>query len=126
AEKIYDMAAEQIADANFTARGLLKRMNVEVVCTTDDPIDSLEHHRKVADEGESFKLLPAFRPDKAMNAGDAVALNSYIDQLEAVTDIAMNSFNAYLDGLKKRHDYFASYGCTVSDRGIEQLYVEPY
>lgn len=126
AEKIYEQTAEQIADSAFTARSLLRRMHVDVVCTTDDPLDNLEYHQQVGREGESFKLLPAFRPDKAMEANDVRKLNDYIDRLEGVVGVTIDNFNTYLDSLKKRHDYFASCGCKVSDHGIEHLYATDY
>lgn len=126
AEKIYEQTAEQIADAGFTTRGLLKKMNVDVVCTTDDPADSLEYHQQVASEKESFQLLPAFRPDKAMNAADVDALNSYIDRLENVSNVSIDNFSTYLQVLRSRHDHFSACGCQVSDHGVEQLYAESY
>lgn len=126
AEKIYEETADKLSQPGYSVRGLLKRINVEVVCTTDDPIDSLEHHQRFAKENESFKMLPAFRPDKAMNSDDTNALNTYIDAVERVTDTAIDSFSDYLDALKKRHDFFAENGCSVSDHGLEQIYAEDY
>ena len=126
AEKIYEETAAKLAEPAYSVRGLLKMMNVEVVCTTDDPIDSLSFHQQFAKEQESFKMLPAFRPDKAMNSDDVQALNAYIDQVEAVTNTSINSFTAYLDALKARHDFFAANGCSVSDHGLEQIYAEDY
>ena len=126
AEKIYEETAAKLAEPAYSVRGLLKMMNVEVVCTTDDPIDSLNFHQQFAKEQESFKMLPAFRPDKAMNSDDVQALNAYIDQVEAVTNTSINSFTAYLDALKARHDFFAANGCSVSDHGLEQIYAEDY
>src|SRR5690606_13308947 len=81
-------------------------------------------HQQFAQENESFKMLPAFRPDKAMNADDIEALNTYIDQVEAVTNTSIGSYSAYLDALKARHDFFAENGCSVSDHGLEQIYAE--
>ncbi|WP_164109796.1 MULTISPECIES: glucuronate isomerase [Sphingobacterium] len=126
AEWIYEETAGQIAEAGFSARGLLKRMNVDVVCTTDDPLDSLAYHQQVAKEGESFRLLPAFRPDKAMNAGNVEGLNEYVNKLEGVTGLSIDNFKSYLDALRSRHDHFSSCGCTVSDHGIEHLYAAAY
>src|SRR5690606_466341 len=103
AEKIYEQTAEKLAQPNYSARGLLRMMNVEVICTTDDPIDSLHFHQQFAKEHETFKMLPAFRPDKAMNADDIIGLNEYIDQVEAVTNTSINSFSTYLQALKSRH-----------------------
>ena len=126
AEKIYDQTAQMLATPEYSVRGLLKRMNVEVVCTTDDPIDSLEYHQQFAKESESFKMLPAFRPDKAMNADDVAALNTYIKKLEQVSERKVTSYDSYLQVLKARHDYFAQNGCSVSDHGLEQIYAEDY
>jgi glucuronate isomerase len=70
--------------------------------------------------------LPAFRPDKAMNTDNIEALNTYINSLEGVTDITINSFDSYLTALKNRHDYFAANGCSVSDHGLEEMYAEDY
>lgn len=126
AEKIYEETADKLSQPEYSVRGLLKQMNVEVVCTTDDPIDNLQFHQQFAQENESFKMLPAFRPDKAMNADDTNALNSYIDEVERVTDMAIHNFSDYLDALKKRHDFFAENGCSVSDHGLEQIYAEDY
>ncbi len=126
ASKIYADTASKLSQDNYSVRGLLKMMNVEVVCTTDDPIDSLEFHQQFAKEQESFKMLPAFRPDKAMNSDDIIALNQYIDKLEAVSDMQINSLGEYLNALKARHDFFAANGCKVSDHGLEQIYAENY
>ena len=126
ASKIYADTASKLSQDNYSVRGLLKMMNVEVVCTTDDPIDSLEFHQQFAKEQESFKMLPAFRPDKAMNSDDIIALNQYIDKLESVSDMQINSLGEYLNALKRRHDFFAANGCKVSDHGLEQIYAEDY
>src|SRR5690606_25173061 len=126
AEAIWEQTSEKLATPAFSVRGLLKMMNVEVVCTTDDPIDNLEFHQKFALENESFKMLPAFRPDKAMNSDDIQALNAYINQLEAVVNKSIGSLQDYLNALKERHDFFAANGCSVSDHGLEQIYAEDY
>lgn len=126
AESIYEQTAEQLSKPEFSVHGLLKKMKVEVVCTTDDPVDSLEYHQQFAKENESFKMLPAFRPDKAMNSDNVDALNKYIEVLESVTDTTIDNFQDYLLALKSRHDYFAENGCSVSDHGLEQLYAEDY
>ena len=126
AEAIWEQTSEKLATPAYSVRGLLKMMNVEVVCTTDDPIDNLEFHQKFALENESFKMLPAFRPDKAMNSDDIQALNAYINQLEAVVNKSIGSLQDYLNALKERHDFFAANGCSVSDHGLEQIYAEDY
>lgn len=126
AKAVYDEATALLQQPEYSVRGLLRKMNVKVVCTTDDPIDSLEHHRKIADDGFDIKILPAYRPDKAMNVEDPNAFNAYLSKLEAVANTSIGSFNEYLDALKNRHDYFATIGCSVSDHGLEQIDAENY
>jgi glucuronate isomerase len=126
AKKIYDECSAKLRTPEYSVRNLLRKMNVKVVCTTDDPTDSLEYHQKIKADGFEIKVLPAFRPDKAMNVDDAAAFNSYLSKLEAVTNTSIGSFNEYLDALKSRHDFFATMGCAVSDHGLEQMYAEDY
>ena len=126
ASKIYADTQAKLQQDSHSVRGLLRMMNVEVVCTTDDPIDSLQYHQQFAQEKESFKMLPAFRPDKAMNADNIVALNQYIDELERVSNSQISDLQDYLNALKSRHDFFAANGCKVSDHGLEQIYAEDY
>lgn len=126
ARKIFDACSEKLQTAEYAVQPLLKQMNVETVCTTDDPLDNLKHHRQLDKDGFEIKVLPAFRPDKAMNADDTVALNAYIDRLEAVTDSSITGFEEYLKALKARHDYFAANGCSVSDHGLEEIYADDY
>jgi glucuronate isomerase len=101
-------------------------MNVAVLCTTDDPTDSLEHHKKIAGDGFEIKIRPAYRPDKAMNVDDAVTFNAYVNKVEQVAGVSVSSYADYLQALKKRHDFFASMGCSVSDHGLEQVYAEDH
>lgn len=126
AERIYDQCNEMLSQPGFSVRNLLKKMNVKVVGTTDDPTDSLEHHKKIKEDNFEIKILPSFRPDKAMNVDDAVNFNDYVKKLEEVSNTNISNFNQYLDALKSRHDFFASMGCTVSDHGLEQIYSVPY
>ena len=126
ARKIYDACTEKLQSKEYSVRNLLRKMNVKVVCTTDDPVDSLEHHKKIKDDGFEIKILPAYRPDKAMNADDAASFNDYVSKLEAASGTSICSYDQYLEALKKRHDFFASMGCSVSDHGLEQVYAEDY
>ncbi|GAA4321616.1 glucuronate isomerase [Flaviaesturariibacter amylovorans] len=126
AARIYEECSAKLQTPEYSVRGLLRQANVKVVCTTDDPIDSLEHHRTIREDGSDIRILPAFRPDKAMQVDDASSFNHYLGKLEAVSNTAIASFNDYLDALKARHDFFASMGCTVSDHGLEQIYAEPW
>jgi glucuronate isomerase len=126
AEKIYETCSAKLQTPDYSVRNLLRKMNVKVVCTTDDPIDNLEHHQRITNDGLEIKILPAFRPDKAMNVDDAGSFNAYLGKLEAVGNTNIGSFQQYLDALKGRHDYFASMNCTVSDHGLEHIYAEDY
>ncbi|WP_276501856.1 glucuronate isomerase [Terrimonas pollutisoli] len=126
ASKIYETCTAKLQSAEYSVKGLLQKMNVEILCTTDDPIDSLEYHQKIRDDEFSIKVLPAFRPDKAMNVDDAVSFNQYLGKLESASNVSINSFDDYLDALKKRHDFFAAMGTSVSDHGLENIYAEDY
>lgn len=126
AERIYEECSAKLQTPEYSVRNLLRRMNVKVVCTTDDPVDSLEHHRKINEDGFEIRILPAYRPDKAMNVDDATAFNAYLSKLESVSNTNITSYNDYLDALKSRHDFFASMDCSVSDHGLEQIYAEEY
>jgi glucuronate isomerase len=126
AKTIYDSCTEKLNTSEYSVQKLISKMNVEVICTTDDPLDNLEHHQKLKEGKWNVKVFPAFRPDKAMNADDPKALNEYINKLEAIVNMSIDSYNAYLSALKMRHDYFAENGCTISDHGLEQLYAEDF
>jgi glucuronate isomerase len=126
AKAVYEEASAKLRTTEYSVRNLLRKMNVKVLCTTDDPTDSLEHHKKIVADGFEIKILPAYRPDKAMNVDDAVAFNTYVNKVESVSGIAVSSYADYLKALKARHDFFATVGCKVSDHGLEQLYAEDY
>jgi len=126
AKEIYDETSAKLQTKEYSIQGLIKRMNVKVICTTDDPIDNLEFHQKIAKDGAVAKILPAFRPDKAMAADDVASFNAYINKVGEVTNTDINSLDSYLKALKQRHDYFADNGCSVSDHGLEQIYAEDY
>ncbi len=127
ARSIYSQCNEKLQAPGYSVRHLLRKMKVEVVCTTDDPVDSLEYHRKIRQErGGEPRVCPAFRPDKAMNTEDPIAFAAYTACLEAAADMSIGSYEQYLQALKKRHDLFAEMGCTVSDHGLDQLYTDEY
>lgn len=126
AREIYEEASATLRTPEYSVRNLLRKMNVKVLCTTDDPTDSLEHHKKIKDDGFDIKILPAYRPDKAMNVDDVATFNAYVDKVEQVSNIAVSSYDDYLKALKSRHDFFATLGCSVSDHGLEQVYAEDY
>jgi glucuronate isomerase len=124
AKRIYETCNEQLPA--YSTRALLKKMNVAVVCTTDDPADTLEHHTQLNKEGFEIPILPAFRPDQSMNVDDPVKYNLYLQKLEQAAGITISTYQHLLDALKKRHDFFALMGCAVSDHGIEEIYAEEF
>jgi glucuronate isomerase len=126
ARKIYDECTSKLQTSEYSVRNLLRKMNVKVVCTTDDPVDSLEHHKQLKKVEFEIPILPAFRPDNAMNVADPQKFIAYTKKLEAVTNIAISSFDDFLYALQNRHDFFASMGCTVSDHGLEEIYAEDF
>ena len=126
AKKIYEECSAKLQTKVYSVQGLLKKMNVKLICTTDDPIDSLEHHQKLQKEDSFTKMNPAFRPDKAMNVDDVAGFNQYLSALEKASNIDISTFDHYLKALKNRHDYFAANHCNVSDHGLEEIYAEDY
>jgi len=126
ARDIFEECTAKLRTPEYSARGLMKQFNVETVCTTDDPIDSLEHHISLAKEGFSVKVLPTWRPDKAMAVENPAAFRAYIEQLSAVSGVSISRFADVIDALQVRHDFFASVGCKLSDHGIEEFYAEDY
>ena len=127
AEEIYEQCNEMIASgARFTPRGLMEHYDVEIVCTTDDPADSLEWHKMAKEDPTCrVKMLPTWRPDAAMQI-DSPTFVSYIQKLSTVTNRNISSFSDLLDSLQERHAYFEKMGCRLSDHGLEEFYDEPY
>ena len=126
AREIYNHCTAMLQTPGRTARGLMRHYNVETVCTTDDPIDSLEYHKQVKDDGFEVKMLPTWRPDKAMAVEVPADFRAYIEKLSEVSGNAINTFADVIDALQIRHDFFASMGCRLSDHGIEEFYAEEY
>lgn len=126
APEIYERCNELLQLPEYTPRELMKRFRVEVVCTTDDPIDSLEYHRQIKESGFSVKVLPAWRPDKVLGVENPMAFRSYVERLSDVSNVSVSSFTDLVDALKRRHDFFHSNGCKLSDHGISEFYAEDY
>ena len=126
AKEIYDECTAKLRTPEFSARGLMKHYNVEVVCTTDDPIDTLEHHIALKNEGFEIKVLPTWRPDKAMAVEVPAEFKAYIDKLAEMAAIKINSYADVIKALRIRHDFFAEVGCKLSDHGIEEFYAEDF
>ncbi|HEV9038562.1 MAG TPA: glucuronate isomerase [Puia sp.] len=123
---IYDECSEMLRSPGFSVKNLLRKMNVAAICTTDDPVDALESHVTLNKDGFEIPVLPAFRPDRAMDVRDATAFNGYLLRLEEVTNFSISSWNDFLYALQHRHDYFASKGCGISDHGLEVIDTEEF
>jgi len=125
ARSIWDDCNALLASPGFTTRGILERMNVEIVCTTDDPVDTLEYHRAMAsDTRMATRVYPAFRPDKAMAVDSPDTYAAYLKRLAAAADTDINSYGAFLEALGKRHTFFHEHGCRLSDHGLDEIYAE--
>ncbi|MCF8342065.1 MAG: glucuronate isomerase [Chitinophagaceae bacterium] len=126
AKSIYETTSSFLQDPAYSTQGLIQKMNVRVICTTDDPIDTLEYHQKIKDSNFNVKVLPAFRPDKAMEVNNAAKFVEYVKKLEQAANVSISSVEDLLAAIKNRHDYFATMGCNVSDHGLEEIYAEDF
>lgn len=121
AQEIYLDSSSQLQNSSHSTLGLLAKMKVEVVCTTDDPLDSLEHHKKAKGRINDLKVLPAFRPDKAYSLANIPAYLNYLEQLEEVCGNTISAFTDLLAALDQRMDYFHGHGCRLADHGLENM-----
>lgn len=122
AKSIYQSCSSQLQTKEFSCRNLMRKMKVEVVCTTDDPIDDLSAHRQLAKEGFEIKVLPTFRADKACVVSSTESYNKYLDQLGEKSGIEIRNYNDLIDALQNRHDFFHSRACRLSDHGLATFY----
>ncbi|MFI5154917.1 MAG: glucuronate isomerase [Chitinophagales bacterium] len=123
---IYSDCTNKLHTNSFTVRGLLRKMKVKLVCTTDDPLDDLASHKKLKSENFEINILPTFRPDAAMYVDDPANFRNYIRRLEKVSQQEIRNFNDFKDALKSRHDYFEENGCRLSDHGLKEIFSEDY
>lgn len=127
ARKIWDTCNRKLAGSDFSCRRLMERMKVVLVCTTDDPADSLEHHQALARERAfKVKVLPTWRPDKGMAVENPVAFNAWVDRLETAAGRSIRDFDGYRDALLERHRFFHRQGCRLSDHGLATIYADAY
>lgn len=125
APAIWKRANEQLTgDDSLTTHGILKRFQVQVVCTTDDPCDDLGAHRKLASAGLETRVYPTFRPDSALGVDAPHVFNAWLDRLAACTNIHVSTFNTFLDALRRRHDDFHQIGCRLSDHGLQYCHAD--
>lgn len=124
AKEIYSFSSAQLKKPEFRVQELLKKMNVALVGTTDDPADSLEYHVQFAKSSPAFMMVPTFRPDKSYSTHDSKAYNDYLDLLGRVALTPIQSLDDLFGALKTRIDFFDQLGCRASDHGLEFLYFE--
>ncbi len=126
AESIWERCNARLREPGFSARGFMVRSNVKAVCTTDDPVDTLEHHKAVADSSFAVRVLPTWRSDKAGKIDEPAAWNAWMDRLAAAAGTPVRTWDDFLDAMDKRHAFFESRGCVVSDYGITEIFAAPY
>ena len=126
AKRIYDHCAALLKTPEYSVKNLLLKMNVKVLCTTDDPIDNLGYHKQIKTSGYAIKVLPTFRPDKAMAVDDVATFNAYVNSLAQVVGYGIQDLSTYKKAIGERHDYFHACGGRLSDHGLEHIYAEDY
>lgn len=124
--EIYDTVSEMLQQKDFSVRNLMLKANVEIVCTTDDPSDDLSWHKKISKDKFKIKVLPTWRPDKAMAVENQESFNDYLDLLEEKSGIEIIKVEDLYQALRIRQDFFHEMGCRLSDHGIENFYAEEY
>ncbi|WP_026704895.1 glucuronate isomerase [Flavobacterium soli] len=121
ASAIYNKCNELLQQSEFSTQGLLLKQNVELLCTTDDPLDDLKHHSQIAKSDFQTKVLPTFRPDKFINI-DSEAFNDYLLNISKIAGYQINDLESLLNAIQNRIDYFEAIGCKLSDHGLSHLY----
>jgi len=127
ARDIYDKAGKLLSQTGFSVLGLLEKFKVAAVCTTDDPVDSLERHEWLALRKDPVtRVYPTWRPDKALAVEDPKAWNGWVGRLEEASGTSIGTLKSFMEALEKRHGFFHDQGCRSSDHGLEQAYSEPF
>lgn len=121
AEAVWHEANRQLASADLSVRGILRRFNVELVGTTDDPADSLDWHAKIHASGLATRVVPTFRPDAALKVGEPMRVQAWSRRLADISGLATDTFSGLLAALEKRHADFGAAGCRATDHGLEYL-----
>ncbi len=127
AASIWTECNARLAEPDFSARGIMRQMNVVLVCTTDDPVDDLRHHAAIASDGSfDIKVLPCFRPDKAMAVQSLDVFNEWVGRLEQAAELEIEDFTTFMEAIRRRHDFFHQMGCRLSDHGVDTFYADDY
>ena len=125
AEAIWERANSILANGDLTVRGIVRKFKVQLLCTSDDPCDSLEDHLTVNNGDFGFRMYPTFRPDLSLQVTTPDVFNSWVKRLEAVSDTDISNFAAFLQALEVRHKVFHDSGCRLSDHGLPYCYANP-
>ena len=125
AEEVWELCNDKLKNGDLSARKLIEVSNVDVICTTDDPVDSLEWHKKIKEDNFSVRVLPTWRPDKALHI-EKDSFSDYLHTLSAVSGVEIKDFDSLIEALKIRMDFFVEKGCKVSDHGLEYIMYENY
>ncbi|MBN1508246.1 MAG: glucuronate isomerase [Sedimentisphaerales bacterium] len=131
AEGIYEACSEMLRSPQFSVRNVMRKMNVKLVCTTEGPLDTLEHHRTIRQDGFEVRVHTAWRPDPAMavepqDLASVQKVNAFIDKLGELCNKDIAGFDDYVEALRQRHGYFHEHGCRLSDHGLETAYAQDY
>ena len=126
AREIWEHCNRKLNTPEFSVKNIVRKANVHTICTTDDPLDSLEHHRQIRQSKFEVNVLPAWRPDKAMAIENQQTFNHYIDRLGELTHMTTETFDQFMEALEIRHQYFHDLGCRLSDHGLETAYADDY
>ncbi|MGI6310683.1 MAG: glucuronate isomerase [Bacteroidales bacterium] len=126
AKEVYDIATSLLQTDKFRTQNLIKDKNVEIICTTDDPIDKLQYHQEIISQGYPVRVLPTWRPDKVLAVENAENFNKYLNNLSIVSDVNISCYQDLIDALNRRQDFFRSMGCKLSDHGLESFFFEEY
>ena len=126
AKSIWDRCNEQLVSEGFSCRGIIEKANVHTICTTDDPVDTLEYHRAIKASGFKVHVLPAWRPDAAMIVDVPATFNGYVDKLEKAAACSISNYAEFIAAIDKRHQFFHDNGCRLSDHGLDTIYAVDY
>ena len=126
AREIFEECNAKLATPEYRGQALIRRFGVEAICTTDDPADDLRWHKEIAAHPFGTKVLPTWRPDKAVAIEDPAAYKAYLQRLGEAADKNIDSYADLLEALQERHDYFAQAGCKLSDHGLDTFHAADY
>ena len=126
ADEIWEETNEKLNSPDYSVRNMLNKFRVEVICTTDDPVDKLDYHRMINEDKTELRVLPGFRPDRALDPGNTESFNVYLDSLSEVSETDIKNYDHFLLALSKRIDYFADAGCKISDHSFSSLSADDY